>query len=317
MDNLGSFDALNNISFNDNGVGGAFTNEATGTLRALNGNITINGINFINNGGALQTSSGKSITLNTVNATFNEGTRFTGTGQTFVRGGATFSGGFTVADGTSLELNNNAFIFADNASLNAGKLIWTDGANLDGRNTSNSLTNNATIQAIGHMDFYQGANLVNDNVLEIVGDYGFRDVGSTKSTVTNHGLISKTAGTGTSALTGVNLTNATDGVIQALSGTVQLANNFDNQGTLAGTASIATSQLVNSGRLAPGEFGGDAGTLTLNGNYQQTAVGLLEIDFAWLLRSKSTRPLFECQKWPNLGFLRNLGVLLFAAKFKT
>ena len=82
-------------------------------------------------------------------------------------------------------------------------------------------------------------------------------------------------GTGISDISDGFINNST-GFIEALSGTIQLPNNFTNQGTIEGTATIASSELINSGNLTPGMFG-TPGTLTLNGDYLQTSTGILEI----------------------------------------
>ena len=59
-----------------------------------------------------------------------------------------------------------------------------------------------------------------------------------------------------------------------MSGTIALGTSFINNGTLCGVANLTAGTLTNNGSVYPGDA---PGTLTLTGNYVQSASGILDI----------------------------------------
>ena len=235
LTNNGIFESGANASIHDPGWGGTVINTSTGLVKTGTDNLTFdggndNGISFINNGGTIEADNGKSVIFNNGNVFFNDGTKFTGTGQILVNNGATFTG--NIVNNSTLNINSN---------------ITLNGTNI---------TNNNTI------------NIASDNTISING--GTNDI-------INNGIISKIDSNGTTDLSGVNLTNNVTGVIEALSGNLLLQSNFDNMGTIEGTAAISTSQLINDGNIKLYDNNGNPSTLTINGNLIQNSDSTLEV----------------------------------------
>ena len=86
LTNNGIFESGANASIHDPGWGGTVINTSTGLVKTGTDNLTFdggndNGISFINNGGTIEADNGKSVIFNNGNVFFNDGTKFTGTGQ--------------------------------------------------------------------------------------------------------------------------------------------------------------------------------------------------------------------------------------------
>lgn len=87
-------------------------------------------------------------------------------------------------------------------------------------------------------------------------------------------MLVKTAGAGDSSLASLALTNT--GTIDVRAGSISLPNNFVNAGTLSGTGAFnVAGTLLNNGHIAPGA---SPGTLTLNGSFQQSALGSFDVE---------------------------------------
>jgi len=109
--------------------------------------------------------------------------------------------------------------------------------------------------------------------------------GGAAPSVSNTGLIVKTAGTGTSTI-GNTLNFDNQGTVDVQAGTIALPSNFSNNGTLKGTGTFSVSgTLGNAGTVAPGA---SPGTLALSGSYAQAAAGTLALE----LESLTSHDLF-------------------------
>ncbi len=272
---------------NNGGPLSTFTNN--GTLRVAAGqSSSIGSVAFVSNGGILDVGAGGSLSFAGGNGTFNGGTQFAGSGVNMVTNNATFNGSF---NSTNLSLRSgvftgNAAALNGRADFGGGVLqdSWTvaGGATLngvDGGNkflSSTTLTNQGTLAwKTGDALFFQNsALLLNQGTIDLQTDSAMVFNGGGVGTFVNAGLVTKTGGTGTSAI-GNNLGFDNQGVVDVRTGTIRLPDNFTNNGTLKGTGAFATNVLTNAGHVAPGS---SPGTLTLNGNYIQTALGFMDTE---------------------------------------
>jgi hypothetical protein len=294
--NNGLWDARgDNLFSSTSGPAGTFTNNGTFRKSAGAGQTTLSsgiGFGFVNNG-TIDAQTG-TIRFNTTSKTFNGGTVFTGAGAVEINGGSAFNGGFTssnltilggtqtgtnaaltgsmtMADGTlagSWKVNNGATL---NLSTAAGKTI--SGA---------SFVNEGTVNwSGGTVGINGGVSAVNKGLWEATSDNTLSSTGGPATSFVNEGTFRKSAGTGVTTISpGVGLTFSNTGLMEVLSGTIQVPNGWTNNGTLAGTGTIQTlSTLTNAGTVAPGAIG-STGTLTVVGNYAQSAAGTLAIQLA-------------------------------------
>ena len=290
LDNRGLVDMQAGAALvNNGGPLSTFTNN--GTLRVAAGqNSSVGSIAFVNNGGTLDVGAGGSLNFGGGNATFNGGTQFAGAGVNLVTNNATFNGSFS---STNLSLRNGAFTgnaAALNGSADFGGGVlqgsWTvaGGATLNGVDGANkflsgtTLTNQGTLAwKTGDTLFFQNsAHLLNQGTTVLQTDAAMVFNGGPVGTFVNTGLVTKTGGSGTFTI-GNNLGFDNQGVVDVRTGTIRLPDNFTNNGTLKGTGAFATNVLTNAGHVAPG---GSPGTLTLNGNYIQTALGFMDTELA-------------------------------------
>jgi hypothetical protein len=150
-----------------------------------------------------------------------------------------------------------------------------------------SLTNNGTVNysATDTLYFESNATLTNNGVFNVTAPTTIQDY-TGGGVFNNNGLFQQlgTAANATTTIVGDSaFTFNNNGVVQALSGTIALATNFTNSGTVAGTATIATpAGLTLGGKIAPGVFNAAGvmttpGNLTIAGNLVQSSTGTLEI----------------------------------------
>ena len=286
----GGADVVNNGAWNSsadtvltfsNG-GGTFTNNGTLAKTAGAGATTIQPA-FVNNG-TIDAQTG-TVLLNGGPITINAGSSFIGAGDVNIGSSATFDGAFSSTNlnfvggnftGVGAALNGSA-----DYSSGAFGGTWTvtngstfsivGGAN---KSFSGSFTNEGTVAWTDATLFLTGgASWVNNGTLTATAD-NVLTISSGGGTLTNSGLIQKTAGAGTTSLSTIGLTNT--GTISSQSGTIALPTNFTNAGTLTGSSLFSVSgTLTNNGTVAPGA--GGVGALGLTGNYVQTAAGTLAI----------------------------------------
>ncbi len=306
--------------------GGASTFSNTGTFRKSvgTGSSVIGGNVVFSNTGTIDAQTG-TIDFAGGSVTFNAGTQFTGAGIVRVSNTANFAGAFTSAN---LVLAGGTFA-GDNttpAALN-GSVRWTGGSFAGTWQVGNGQTLTAQDGAAKN---FAGANFTNSGTLRWESDQnagfvssaffnaGLFDLrsdadivyaGGSASTFTNTGVLRKNSGDGISLVTG-NITFSNPGSIEALSGTLQFANNLANPGTVRGTATVQTALLTNTGLVAPGAAAGAApATLTLTGSFTQGVAGTLEIDVGPL----ASHDLLVVTGSVNLG--GTLGVACYGACF--
>jgi hypothetical protein len=89
---------------------------------------------------------------------------------------------------------------------------------------------------------------------------------------TNSGTYVK-SGASTTDLSSIRYINQGTTIVNR--GVIRLANNYVNQGTLAGTGAFATNILSNAGNITPGR---STGTLDITGSYTQLGAGRLSIE---------------------------------------
>jgi hypothetical protein len=261
--NSGTFDVASGIvNLTNGGVGqGSYTVEAAKTLQWGGGTQTLTTTSSVNGGGNVVVSGG------IVNV---EGD-YSITGATTVSGGTV---NFDVDVGLStLTLSSGTLSGVGDVAV-AGLLTWTGGtmsgqgqtdANgslvISGNNNKgldSRTLNNAGAATWSGTGSISGSNAVFNNLaaatFEVQGDATF---GDSSSVFNNAGAVFKSMGSGA---TTINTFVYNTGSIEVDSGALTVNNDF-----------------VNAGYLSPGGNGHTA-VLTINGNYIQTAQGVLSID---------------------------------------
>ena len=140
-----------------------------------------------------------------------------------------------------------------------------------------SFVNNGTVrwQSANRVGFVS-SSVVNNGLFDIQDDANLTYAGGSASSFVNSGTLRKGGGGGTSII-GSSVIFSNPGTVEAQTGTLVLPDNFSNPGTITGGATIQTTKLTNSGHVAPGN---SPGTLTLVGNFEQSAAGVLDIELA-------------------------------------
>ncbi len=281
------------------GAAPSFENTATGTVRAAAGRTLTIGdrVGFANNAGTLDAQAGGAIVyVGGTGSTFNAGTNFTGAGANVAHGNNTWNGAFTSAN---LELRGGTH--TGNGAEIGGTVAWSGGTisgtwkvaagqTLTGETGSGkdlygfatALTNAGAIawNTSDPLRLTHGATLVNQGLIDFSADTSAIWGGGAATNFVNHGLIVKSAGSGTATIDDY-IGFANDGAIDVRSGTIALPKNFTNAGTLTGTGSFAAAgTLTNNGHIAPGA---SAGTLTIGANLTLGASGSLNLDVENLL----------------------------------
>jgi hypothetical protein len=289
--NNGLYDMQGDIGLSDGGYSGTFTNNGVFRKSAGVGTSYVQGTTFTNNGeinaqsGVVQFQSG--------NINFNNGTQFTGAGSVVVNTSATFVGTYTTAG--NLSLTNGTFTGGDGSAgskaVMNGNTAWSVGTlagnwevaagrtlTLQSGNykyVNGTVTNKGTVAAQDQLLLQNGNTVNNAGRYDLQGDVGVAD-GGYNGYFVNTGLLVKTAGGGSSNFSGINLVNAAGGVIDVQTGDIRLPSNFSNSGTLKGSGSYSLNGVLsNDGHVAPGE---SPGTLTINGNFAQTAAGFFDVE---------------------------------------
>lgn len=232
---------------------------------------------------------------------FDAGSSFMGVGQHVFEGPNATSGQFRFTGTLSATTNNVRF--ASGLFANAGTLPLVLGTNLEFSGGSlsggwrnppgstltvspglaKSITNVFTNE--GKVDFSTTDTLVlsASSRLDNVGTLDFRADGvlsaNNVGTVVNTGLIRKSGGLATASIT-TPLSNL--GVIESLSGTLRVVDNWTNQGTLRGIATFRSSRVTSTGIVAAGVPGSlqEIATLTFDGSLTNAATGFLDFDVA-------------------------------------
>jgi hypothetical protein len=231
----------------------------------------------LSNGGSASGSfsiAGGTVSIPSGTFTFLDGAQGTGTGTLSITGGTASLPTGASASVQNLALSSGALNGAGSLTV-TGQLSWTGGTmsgtgqtvakgslavvatgaypTLDGRTLDNQGSATCTI---ANYQFYlqNGATVIN----EAAATWDFQtngnlSLGGGTATFTNHGLLKKSAGTGT---TGVGVTLSNDGTIEVDSGTLSLSNAPTNANTMTVAAGA---------------------TLSLTGNFSEPASGILNI----------------------------------------
>lgn len=141
-----------------------------------------------------------------------------------------------------------------------------------------SFTNDGTVlwqSGSGPLGLASGAAVINNGLWEDQGTGSLTTFNAGGGGFTNNGIYRKTAA-GRSLLVPTVLSNA--GTIELHAGELVLQNGSTSIGVLTGNGRflVGGTALTNSGTLAPGLAG--VGSLSLQGNLQQTAAGIFDVD---------------------------------------
>ena len=252
------------------GSGLGFTND--GTLDAQTGTLRLSGGPMAINAGSVFTGAGV-VEINT-NASFNGAftsgnLRIAGgtqTGNAAVVNGqvgwvaGSLDGTWTVASGQTLTVSGAA----SKSVTGAGTVLTSDGA--------------VTVQAgTSGVFFSSGGSVVNNGRWDMQDDADLVYIGGAVTSFVNQGLLVKSGGTGDTRVNDAGLGFSNPGTVDVQTGTIVLPANFVNTGTLTGDGRFSTlGALSNEGTVAAGSTG--LGTLTMLGNFAQTAAGTLAVD---------------------------------------
>jgi hypothetical protein len=292
--NGGSGNSFTNVGVFSDAGGGTDVVDAASTLPFTN-----------NTGGVINAlSATDKIEFNgnsDLSTTFASNSHFTGLGTIEIAGaGATFAGTQNVASGTTLllaagQFNGSGAQLSGAANWTGGSFVgtWTvatgstltcsaagcQGFGFNGPSGS-TFTNNGVINwsppAATTIYLSNDATVNNYGTFNVTNDSGLYDGGG-GGVFKNYGLFEKTGGTGTTSIAAVgaySFVNEASGNVKTMSGTIAFGTGFINNGTLSGTANLTAGTLTNNGSVYPGDA---PGTLTLTGNYVQSASGVLDI----------------------------------------
>ncbi len=275
LDLLGPFNLLGGSVSNSGGIyargGGFFANTFSldsgavnlsgGTFALANGaTSTGNGI-FVLSGGTIAVNGAGSAQL--ARLTQRRGT-VSGSGSLTITNSFTFSGGNQSGSGKTIVATTATATLSGTSQKFLGRTLENAGVTTySGSNLKFGIAGGSGILrnlATGTMNF------LGDGDLEVLGPGSHQ--------IINAGTLNR-AGPGTTSVgSGINFTNS--GVLALNGGTFQLAATFLNGGIVAGSGAIRAN-VVNNGAFAPGGTG-FAGTLTVIGDYTQTAIGVINVE---------------------------------------
>jgi hypothetical protein len=271
---------------------------STAMLQVQTGTVVFSGgSTSFASGAKIQLADGTAVSFSGGQTTFADGVALLGNGQFTLGGNATVQGAIGAthltldnvnATGGDGSAGSHATLTSDARWTGSGTLLgsWTVGAGqtlsaLGGgaRYIRGAITNQGTLVTDNHLYFeYPSYSLDNPGRLELRGDVGLVNVYA-GGTLTNSGTLVKSEGTGTSPISGMNVSNS--GLIDVKSGTLQFSGGtlLFNDGTRftgAGTTlvtgnarfagAIATQNLVLAGAGYEGGDGGANPAATLHGS---------------------------------------------------
>ena len=289
----------------------AGSNINTGTMRGDGGTLVLFGSSFNNSGGTIEARNGSRAelisttiiggTLNTVGSGVVTTTGFrtmtgailnnvTNTGNIVLSGSSALSLFNTLTNRGTIALNGSgdgkAIIFVnENVTLNGGGSITLSDTLTNGSEFANNINGEGTLtnvdNTISGAALVSGPTIINQGTIVPVGQNALTLLNS----ITNRGTIRVDAGNKMTLSFARTLTQAAglllvNGTFNSSSlngsGTIAVTG-----GTLAGTGTIAANVTNSGGTVSPGNFTASdvssVGTLTINGNYTQTAAGKLFI----------------------------------------
>ena len=277
--------------------GTTFNNE--GTIDWTGGAIFLGGGATVNNAGLWDGQADLTLTVTTGGGTFNNS-------GTFRK-----SGGTGVTAVNSVVFNNTGVVDAQTGTIrfSAPGSVFNGGSSFTGAGVVDIASSAAFNGAISSTNLlFTGGTATGTNA--VLSGQATWNAGSLAGSWTIDSgatfTLSTASSTGTTTVSS-NIGFDNNGTIDVRSGTIALPTNFDNDGTLTGTGTFSLSgTLTNDGVIAPGA---GAGTLTLNGNYFQTAVGSFNVQLA----STSLADLFVVNGTASLGGTLNLSCILSCA----
>jgi hypothetical protein len=282
---------------------GAFS-VSGGTTLEFGGSATRNISGAISGTGAVEFSGGTTnltgtysisnttVTGGTVN--FNQGTAQSLANVTLGPGSGTLSGTAAINITTQLDANSGTLAGAGTMTLVNGATGVLDSSSVS---LTRPFVNHAaiTMSGSGYFSLNTGGSFTNssDATVEVQGNtYAFYG-GVAGLVLSNAGSITRTTGSSTAYINNLNFTNT--GIVESQSGTFDIypytqtngqtilsGGNFDTSGTtwninggiLKGNGTI-TGNVQNAANVSPGL---SPGTITITGNYTQTAAGTLTIE---------------------------------------
>ena len=275
--------ATNNYSGGTNLNNGTLAVDSDANLGT--GQLSFNGgtLEALSAGGGIISS--KAITLNAAGGTFlaDAGTvsklsgaitgigawTKTGTGALNLSGANNYTGATTVSAGVLQAGSVSAFSPRSAFTVNTGAVLDLNGFN----NVVGSLSGSGLVSNTGGIGVPSNATL----------SVGADNTSTTFSGTLQDGrstLALTKVGTGTLIVTGINTytgSTTVDAGSLIVDGTIASSQTLVNAGGLLGGRGSLSGALVNGGIVSPGD---SPGTLTVSGNYTQSAAGTLRIEIA-------------------------------------
>jgi hypothetical protein len=297
------------------GGGGAthtFTNNGSLVLRAsTSATLDLYDARF-EDPGAVSVAVGSTLAVSDGATSLAPTTTFAGGGTAAFNTAGTVksASGVSVGTGTKVALAGPVTLDGTGSFTGAGAFVWDTGTIVGKLTVSTASTlikgsaaktlsggtltldGTTTVSGSGPVELANGSHLVNAGNLTL-GDgttieYGG---GGATDTFSNSGTLVSAAGTGSAAITGLNLT--TTGTVQIASGTLNVDNYQQTAGTttisegtlssaeavviaggqLTGSGTVAAS-VINAGTIAPATTGG---VLSITGTYTQKSTGAFAI----------------------------------------
>ncbi len=286
----------------------------TGTITVDSGTLTMNTIEKTFDGGTYNVATGSQLILGVI-------TNVSGTLTGVLDGAITWATNISVAStatfgftGTTGIHWNSGFLIGDGLLNNAGTInLTTAGSRYITGTTTLSNTGTITLPSGGYLYLYDNTTLDNQasGVIDFQSDAIVLNNTSGTFNINNSGIIQKTAGTG---VTPIHIPTVNSGTIIANSGELEFVDTYlltnTVQGTIKGTATIdlpLSANYINDGTFAPG---GAPGTLTVLGTYKSSATSVLDVELNGLtsgtqydvLAITGTNAIFDGDVNVTLGF---------------
>ena len=300
---------------------GSLTSSGLLNVAGGAGVVVAGGNQIFTTGATLNAAAGASVIYLSGGLTFSPGVTMTGAGNNRVTGGVSFNGtvnlpNFEVAGGMIYgDFTNTGTLNWTSGTLAGRMVIGATGVlNLTGNADKNLDANQGAKLVNAGVVNWTGGNLVSQmpcgfgsfpvalsnlvgGVFNIQTDTAIMSSGCSFWNISNAGLLRKIGSNGTNVWSGgvnanntgtIDVQNGTlnlaSGLTQ-LSGTTRLSGGFLNGGTfnlnggmLSGSGVINAS-VINGAVISPGS---SPGTLTINGNYTQTATGVVQMELGGL-----------------------------------
>jgi len=302
--NTGTLEATSGATLTLSSTG--VVNNAGGTIAANTGTVQVNSSTV--SGGAITLTGASSLQLNTA-IIHGETLTNSSTGTIEIASGTNMLGGtINNSAGGTFKIDNNAtldlaggtysqlgavqlnssgnfteLVLDGNVTLSGGTVTLSNNAQnyIFGQTSSNTLTNQETIQGAGQIGHGQ-MTLVNSGTINSNGSAGMTI--QANGGVTNTGTLEATSGA-TLTLSSTGVVNNTGGTISANTGTLQVNSSTVNGGAI--TLTGASLLQLNTGTIhggstitnsSTGTIEVASGTSVLGGTINNSAGGILKID---------------------------------------